>query len=84
MYYWIKYKFNENKSDFDLEYWFWGNEIGKPLPNIQKYKIAKHAKANAQGTKKERYNIRNIPRGEFKKFYFDGLFSVLFAIKSLT
>ena len=44
---------------------FFGNEPGKPLPNIQEFRIAKHTKANAQGTKNERPEIRVIPKGQF-------------------
>jgi hypothetical protein len=44
--------------------WF-GNPPGKPLPDITGFPIAKHTKANAEGKKAERKNIRVINKGDF-------------------
>jgi hypothetical protein len=41
--------------------WF-GGLPGKPLPDIGALKIAKHAKANAEGVKLEKPNHRVLPR----------------------
>jgi hypothetical protein len=39
--------------------------IGKPLPSLETFKIAKHTKGNAQGVKKERPLIRQLPKSKF-------------------
>jgi hypothetical protein len=60
--------------NFDAEtmqlgpYLFFGDLPGKPLPNIDGLKTAKHTKANAQGVKAERPDIREIPKSKFTKF----------------
>ena len=45
---------------------FFGSEPGLPLPDIENFKIAKHAKGNAQGVKLERPNVRVIPKNRFE------------------
>lgn len=45
--------------------WF-GSEPGLPLPDISTFKVAKHAKGNAQGIKLERPNVRVIPKSRFE------------------
>ena len=45
---------------------FFGGPPGHPLPNIADFKIAKHAKGNAQGIKLERPNVRVIPKSQFE------------------
>ena len=58
--------------------WF-GGAPGAPLPSLDKYPIAKHTKANAQGVKALRPAIRKVPKSEFT-FLPDiaGLIDVLF------
>jgi hypothetical protein len=46
--------------------WF-GGPPGKPLPPLEKFKIAKHTKANAQGVKNERPGIRSVPMTRFER-----------------
>lgn len=46
--------------------WF-GGEPGHRLPDITEFPIAKHTKANAQGEKAERKNIRVISIGKFER-----------------
>ena len=48
-------------------YLFFGSPPGLPLPDIAGFKIAKHAKGNAQGIKHERPNVRVVPKGRFEK-----------------
>lgn len=62
---WIEWELKENNR-VNLKYLFFGNEPGKPLPNISDNKVARHSKANAQGEKKERPNIREVKKTEFK------------------
>lgn len=45
---------------------FFGNAPGLPLPSISELKIAKHTKANAQGLKNERPNVRVIPKNRLR------------------
>jgi hypothetical protein len=53
------------REDLALGPFLWyGGPPGKPLPDLSVYKVAKHTKGNAQGTKLPRYNIRVLPRGD--------------------
>lgn len=45
--------------------WF-GGAPGEPLPDLSEFRIAKHTKGNAEGTKTERPNHRVVPRGRFE------------------
>lgn len=45
--------------------WF-GGLPGEPLPELSGYAVAKHTKANAQGIKTARPNLRVVPRGKFE------------------
>ncbi len=56
--------------EFDHFLWF-GGDAGEPLPNLCDFRIAKHAKGNAQGVKLERPNIRIVPKSRFEKL--DGI-----------
>lgn len=58
---------------------FFGNEPGQPLPPIADLKVAKHTKANAEGKKAERPEIRTVPKSRFRKLQTIGeVFSTLF------
>ena len=58
---------------------FFGDNAGKPLPDLSNYRIAKHNRGNAQGVKAERPNIRVLNKGNFTKFAsVEELFDVLF------
>ena len=39
---------------------------GEPLPSVEGFKVAKHTKANAEGVKKERPNLRIVPIAQFR------------------
>jgi hypothetical protein len=45
--------------------WF-GGAPGLPLPDVSVLKVAKHTKANAQGVKLQRPNLRVIPKSRFE------------------
>lgn len=45
--------------------WF-GSAPGLPIPDLGRFKVAKHTRANAQGVKQERPNQRSIPRSAFE------------------
>lgn len=47
-------------------YWF-GGKPGEKLPDLSKFKIAKHTKGNAQGVKTERPNLRVLPLSAFQR-----------------
>lgn len=47
--------------------WF-GGPPGEPLPDISYMPVARHAKGNAQGVKKERPNLRRIGSALFSQF----------------
>jgi hypothetical protein len=46
--------------------WF-GGRPGAPLPDVTALRIAKHTKANAQGVKGERPNLRVVPKAKFER-----------------
>ena len=46
---------------------FFGNSAGEPLPSLDGRRVAKHTKANSDGVKAERPEIREIPKGRFEK-----------------
>ncbi len=58
--------FNPSTLEFTGFLWFGGNP-GEPLPELAGYKVAKHAKGNAEGIKLERPSIREIPKAKFKR-----------------
>jgi hypothetical protein len=47
-------------------YWF-GGTAGAKLPDILSFHTARHTKANAQGEKRERPNIRKVMRSRFER-----------------
>lgn len=58
---------------------FFGGKPGDPIPSLVPFKIAKHTKANAQGVKLERPNIRTISRSHFSTLdSITALYSALF------
>jgi hypothetical protein len=76
---WIIRHYDNKMNDFRFKYLFWGSNRQELLPNIGKYKIAKHTKANSSGIKKQRQNIRIIPKGDFIEINsIEGLFEKLF------
>ena len=56
--------FDPNTLQLGPFYWF-GGLPGAPLPDIMNFQVAKHKKANAQGKKSDRPNLRRIPRSKF-------------------
>ena len=59
---WILY----DEKSLSLEsFKFFGGKPGEPLPNLSDAPIRKHTKANSEGVKNERPNIRSISTGRF-------------------
>jgi hypothetical protein len=56
---------DESKHRVNLKYLYFGDVPGKPLPSLEAFKISKHTKGNAQGVKKERPLIRQVPKSKF-------------------
>jgi hypothetical protein len=53
-------------SKLELHHYLWlGSAPGQPLRDIEKLKLAKHTKGNAQGEKAERPQHRVVPRALF-------------------
>ena len=46
---------------------YFGAAPGERLPPLDSYKVAKHTKANAQGIKSLRPNLREVPNSAFQK-----------------
>ncbi len=61
-------QFDPLTLEFDHFLWF-GNDAGKMLPELCAFKVAKHAKGNAQGIKLERPNIRVVPKSSFEPLH---------------
>ena len=59
--------FNEQSMELG-PFLFFGGTPGSPLPSIDGFKVAKHTKANAEGVKAERPEIREVPKGQFRKY----------------
>ena len=46
---------------------FFGGRPGQPLPDLNSFSVSKHTKGDAQGVKAERPNLRNVPKGRFRR-----------------
>jgi len=57
---------------------FFGSEPGHPLPSLEEFPVARHTKANADGHKAERPEIRVVPKGKFLKL--DSIEAVVHAL----
>ena len=58
---------------------FFGGSAGEPLPDIDGLKVARHTKANADGYKAERPDIRVVTRSQFETVeQIEDLYAVLF------
>jgi hypothetical protein len=62
---WLMREEDESNNRVNLKYHYFGDAPGKPLPSLEAFKIAKHTKGNAQGVKKERPLIRQVPKSKF-------------------
>jgi hypothetical protein len=49
------------------QFLFFGGTPGQPLPPLDGFPVARHSKANAQGIKAERPDIRVVPRARFQR-----------------
>ena len=56
----------DDELNFDHFLWY-GGLPGEPLPDILKMPVAKHVKANAEGIKSERPNLRIVSKGKFTR-----------------
>ncbi len=45
---------------------YFGGKPGEKLPNLESFRVAKHAKGNAKGVKTERPNHRVVNKSQFK------------------
>jgi hypothetical protein len=74
----VWFEFDENTLELG-PFRFLGHEPGKKLPPIAHLPIAKHPKANAEGKKTERPQLRRVAKGKFTVIdSFDELYRVLF------
>ena len=69
-----------NEEDLSLgPFLFHGGEAGQPLPSLDGLKVARHTKANADGYKAERPDVRVVPRSAFEVIgRIDDLYDALF------
>jgi hypothetical protein len=69
-----------DESNMDIRhFYFFGSEAGSPMPDINDFKTAKHSKGNKDGLKAERQNMREVPKGKFKKIdTIEGIYEQLF------
>jgi len=60
-------------------YLFFGGLPGEPLADLQRFRVGRHTKANVEGIKAERPNIRVVPRASFVRIEsIEGLYAELF------
>jgi hypothetical protein len=59
-------QFDPDTLAFDHFLWF-GGAPGQRLPSLETFRIGTHAKANAQGIKTKRPNIRTVPKAKFER-----------------
>lgn len=72
--------FDEKSLDIGPFLWL-GNAPGKKLPDLTKYKKAKHTKGTARGIKLERPRLRVVPRSAFEIIdTIPGIVSKLFGV----
>ena len=70
--------FDENTLEL-CSFYFFGAEAGRPLTGLENAKVAKHTKANVDGLKAERPNIRILNKGQFTRYdSIEDLYKVLF------
>lgn len=69
---WVRTEEHKEEGRIDLKYSFFGGGPNEPLPlrldrvgDKLAHRVATHTKANAQGVKAERPNIREVPKSEF-------------------
>lgn len=55
-----------DKDTLALSYAFFGGKPRRPLPDLTRFKIAKHTKGNANGVKAERPNLRTVALSHFE------------------
>jgi len=58
-------RFDPSTLDFGPFLWF-GAAPGEKLPELSRFKVTTHAKANAQGIKTARPKIRYVPKANFE------------------
>lgn len=61
----VWYEYDPHSLEIE-RYFFFGDLPGKPLPNIAGLPVARHTRANAEGVRSERPNIRRVKRRQFK------------------
>jgi len=77
---WIQ--FDEKTLDLG-PFLFYGDKAGGPLPSVLDLKVGKHTKANSQGVKVERPDIRKVPKSRFEPLAtIDQVFGALFGAAS--
>lgn len=62
---WIVRQEDQITRRMKLKYRYFGSLAGERLPNLMDLKVAKHVKGDAMGKKKERPNIRVVPKRLF-------------------
>ena len=73
---WVR--FNPDTVDLGPFLWF-GGAPGRPIPDLTRFRVAKHTRANARGIKQERPNQRSIPGSQFESIGdYDSLVMKLF------
>jgi len=74
----VWFEFDENTLELG-PFRFLGDEPGKKLPPIDHLPVTKHPKANSEGKKTERPQLRKVVKGKFDVIdSFDDLYRVLF------
>lgn len=69
-----------NESDLSLgPFLYFGGPAGEPIPSLDGLRVGRHTKANADGYKAERPDIRVVPKSQFETVdRIEGLYAALF------
>jgi len=63
---WIKMGPDSTCRRAHADYFFWGGEVGKPLPKLSSFRVTKHTRANSLGKKAERPGHLAVPASRFE------------------
>ncbi len=66
-----------------VQYRWFGNGPGEPLPGLSEFRKARHTRHDATGTKKERQDTYEVPRRHFKPVPMEVVVEELFGPKQL-
>jgi hypothetical protein len=64
---WMRSRVNASTRRLEMRYLFFGNGPGEPLPNVENFPLATHAKGDSTGKKNQRPEIRKVKASLFRE-----------------